>query len=400
MLPLFLSDAFFFHCQSITEICSQAQYQQQSRLFTDFLCPLSLYFSLFPSSIVNLSQLYPPQNIPKLPSLAASTLSLCLCASGNCPPSVYLFLLFSNSLLGNSPRVVSSQPHPSSLTSPCPSLSSPGVVFSTGERAKQLRRFSIATLRDFGVGKRGIEERIQEEAGFLLEAFQKTNGALIDPTFYLSRTVSNVISSIVFGDRFDYEDKEFLSLLRMMLGIFQFTSTSTGQLYEMFSSVMKYLPGPQQQAFKELKGLEDFITKKVKQNQSTLDPNSPRDFIDSFLIRMQEKKNPNTEFYMKNLVFTTVNLFFAGTETVSTTLRFGFLLLMKHPDVQAKVQEEIDRVIGKNRQPKYEDRLKMPYTEAVIHEIQRFGDMIPMGISRRVTKDTKFRDFLIPKVFT
>ncbi|CAO2626765.1 Cytochrome P450 2A3 [Lemmus lemmus] len=163
-----------------------------------------------------------------------------------------------------------------------------GVVFSTGERAKQLRRFSIATLRDFGVGKRGIEERIQEEAGFLLEAFQKTNGALIDPTFYLSRTVSNVISSIVFGDRFDYEDKEFLSLLRMMLGIFQFTSTSTGQLYEMFSSVMKYLPGPQQQAFKELKGLEDFITKKVKQNQSTLDPNSPRDFIDSFLIRMQE----------------------------------------------------------------------------------------------------------------
>ncbi|CAO2626760.1 Cytochrome P450 2A3 [Lemmus lemmus] len=272
------------------------------------------------------------------------------------------------------------------------------LVFSSREHTKQLRRFSIAKLQDFGVGKFDTEECIQEEAGFLPEAFRKTNCALIDPTFYLSRTVSNVISSIVFGDRFDYEDKEFLSLLRMMLGIFQFTSTSTGQLYEMFSSVMKYLPGPQQQAFKELKGLEDFITKKVKQNQSTLDPNSPRDFIDSFLIRMQEeKKNPNTEFYMKNLVFTTVNLFFAGTETVSTTLRFGFLLLMKHPDVQAKVQEEIDRVIGKNRQPKYEDRLKMPYTEAVIHEIQRFGDMIPMGISRRVTKDTKFRDFLIPK---
>ncbi|XP_015416623.1 PREDICTED: cytochrome P450 2A13, partial [Myotis davidii] len=113
-------------------------------------------------------------------------------------------------------------------------------------------------------------------------------GAFIDPTFFLSRTVSNVISSIVFGDRFDYEDKEFLSLLRMMLGSFQFTATSTGQLYEMFSSVMKHLPGPQQQAFKELQGLEDFIAKKVEQNQRTLDPNSPRDFIDSFLIRMQE----------------------------------------------------------------------------------------------------------------
>uniref|UniRef100_A0A2K5XEZ5 Cytochrome P450 n=1 Tax=Mandrillus leucophaeus TaxID=9568 RepID=A0A2K5XEZ5_MANLE len=274
-----------------------------------------------------------------------------------------------------------------------------GVVFSNGERAKQLRRFAIATLRDFGVGKRGIEERIQEEAGFLTVALRDTHGANIDPTFFLSRTVSNVISSIVFGDRFDYEDKEFLSLLGMMLAIFQFTSTSTGQLHEMFSSVMKHLPGPQQQAFKELQGLEDFIAKKVEHNQRTLDPNSPRDFIDSFLIRMQEEeKNPNTEFYLKNLMMTTLNLFIAGTETVSTTLRYGFLLLMKHPEVEAKVHEEIDRVIGKNRQPKFEDRVKMPYMEAVIHEIQRFGDVIPMGLARRVNKDTKFRDFFLPKM--
>ncbi|XP_040832533.1 cytochrome P450 2A11 isoform X2 [Ochotona curzoniae] len=272
-----------------------------------------------------------------------------------------------------------------------------GVAFSNWERARPLRRFAISTLRDFGVGKRGIEERIQEEASFLIEAFRGTRGAFIDPTFFLSRTVSNVISSIVFGDRFDYQDKEFLSLLRMMLGSFQFTATSTGQLYEMFYSVMKHLPGPQQQAFKELEGLRDFIAKKVERNEHTLDPNSPRDFIDSFLIRMREKKDPKSEFNMKNLVLTTLNLFFAGTETVSTTMRYGFLLLMKHPDVEAKVHEEIDRVIGKNRQPKIEDRARMPYTDAVIHEIQRYADMIPMGLARRVTKDTKFRDFFLPK---
>ncbi|OBS69646.1 hypothetical protein A6R68_01812, partial [Neotoma lepida] len=59
-------------------------------------------------------------------------------------------------------------------------------------------------------------------------------------------------------------------------------------LFEMFHSVMKHLPGSHHQAYKEMQGLEDFVARKVEQNQRTLDPNSPRDFIDSFLIRMQQ----------------------------------------------------------------------------------------------------------------
>ncbi|XP_028710942.1 cytochrome P450 2A9-like isoform X2 [Peromyscus leucopus] len=273
-----------------------------------------------------------------------------------------------------------------------------GVAFSSGERAKQLRRFSIATLRNFGVGKRGVEERIQEEAVCLVKMLQGTCGAPIDPTSYLSQTVSNVINSIVFGDRFDYEDKEFLQLLHMMGQMNRFATSNLGQLYDMFHSVLKYLPGPQQQIIKDMQQLEDFMIRKVKQNQSTLDINSPRNFIDSFLIHMQEEKNnPNSEFHIKNLVMTSLNLFFAGSETVSNTLRYGFLLLMKHPDVEAKVHEEIDRVIGRNRQPQFEDRLKMPYTKAVINEIQRFANLAPLGVPRKTIKNTTFRGFFLPK---
>ena len=51
---------------------------------------------------------------------------------------------------------------------------------------------------------------------------------------------------------------------------------------------------------------------------------------------MQDKDNPHTEFNLKNLVLTTLNLFFAGTETVSSTLRYGLLLMMKHPEVEGE----------------------------------------------------------------
>ena len=63
-----------------------------------------------------------------------------------------------------------------------------------------------------------------------------------------------------------------------------------------------------------------------------------------------------------------------------------------------KVQAEIDRVIGQSRQPSMADRADMPYTEAVLHEIQRMGNIAPLGLPRVTTKDVHLGDYLIPKV--
>ncbi|XP_056371398.1 cytochrome P450 2G1-like isoform X2 [Oenanthe melanoleuca] len=273
-----------------------------------------------------------------------------------------------------------------------------GVVFADGERWRQLRRFSLTVLRDFGMGRRSIESRIQEEAQELLKEFQKTQGKPFDPTFLLSCAVSNIICSIVFGDRFPYEDPEFLELLQMMNDSFREMSTTWSQLYDMAEPLLQWLPGPHRRIPHLLGRMRSFIARRVRDNARSLDPRSPRDFIDAFLIQMdKEKDNPNSEFTMENLELTTLNLFFAGTETVSSTLRFGFLYLMKHPQVEEKVFEEISRVIGFGRAPAVADRALMPFTDATIHEIQRCSDLIPMNVPHRVTQDTKFRGFHIPK---
>ncbi|XP_062996475.1 cytochrome P450 2A4-like [Elgaria multicarinata webbii] len=273
-----------------------------------------------------------------------------------------------------------------------------GLPFCTGPRARELRRFSIMTLRNFGMGKRSMEERILEEINFLLDTFRSIQSAPIEPTYFLYRSVSNVISSITFGHRFDYKDPEFTSLQNMMLESIRFTATRWGQIYDMFSGVVHHLPGPHHKALQKLSEMEDFFMKKAKANQETLDPNAPRDFMDCFIVKMQkESEEPNSHFFLKSLVINTIGIFFAGTETISSTLRYGFLILLKYPEVAGKMQKEIDLVIGRNRSPTMKDCSQMPYTEAVICEILRYTSQLPIGVSRHVMWDTQFRGYTIPK---
>lgn len=68
------------------------------------------------------------------------------------------------------------------------------------------------------------------------------------------------------------------------------------------------------------------------------------------------------------------------------------------PLTAEKVQEEIDRVVGRSRRPCVADRTQMPYTDAVVHEIQRFISLIPLALPHTVTKHTRFREYVIPKV--
>ncbi|XP_030073188.1 cytochrome P450 2A13 [Microcaecilia unicolor] len=273
-----------------------------------------------------------------------------------------------------------------------------GINCSNGENWKQMRLYAIMTLKNFGMGKRSIEERIQEEAQFLMEKLRTTKGLPFDPTFFLYQATSNVICSIVFGNRFEYDDNDFLHLLEHLNDSIHLISSIWGQLFDMFTSIMKYLPGPHNRILYCLKSIEEFVLKKVKHNQETLDSNNPRDFIDSFLIKMeQEKQNSSSYFHLKNLVATVLSLFLAGTETTSTTLRYGFLILLKYPEIEEKLHEEIDRVLGPENSPRLEDRTKMPYTNAVIHEIQRFCDLLPLNLPHVVTQDIQFHGYTIHK---
>ncbi|KAM9631638.1 LOW QUALITY PROTEIN: cytochrome P450 2B11-like [Trichechus inunguis] len=273
-----------------------------------------------------------------------------------------------------------------------------GVAFASGKPWKVLCQFSVATMKDFGMGKQSIEERIREEAKCLVEELRKTQGAYLDPTILFHSITVNIICSIIFGECFDYQDPKFLRLLHLLNNVFALVSSFYGQVFELFSAILKHFPGTYTRLYSIMEELKDFITENIEKHQKALDPSAPQDFIDSFLLCMDKERSvPESEFHRKNLIHTILSLFFAGTETSSTTLCYGLLFLLKNPDVLEKVHAEINRMIGAHRLPAIEDRAKMPYTNAVIHEIHRYSDLTPIGFPHCVLRDTYFRGYLIPK---
>lgn len=58
-----------------------------------------------------------------------------------------------------------------------------------------------------------------------------------------------------------------------------------------------------------------------------------------YLIVLKESKKPHTMFHNESLLFSTLDLFAAGTETTSTTVRWGLLLMMKYPEIQSKAEK-------------------------------------------------------------
>ncbi|CAL1571054.1 unnamed protein product [Knipowitschia caucasica] len=272
-----------------------------------------------------------------------------------------------------------------------------GLVISNGERWRQLRHFTLSTLRDFGMGRKGMEQWIQEESKHLVDRIKTMNGEAFDPTYFLSCSVSNIICCLVFGQRFSYDDQHFLKLLQHISQILKSMSSPWAVLYNIFPGLMEWLPGGHQKAFASIEELRKFVIEKVKEHEDTLDSNSPRDYIDCFLTRAIKERDTCTEFHYDNLVSTVFNMYFGGTETTSSTIRFALNVLIKYPEVQVRMQKEIDSVIGQERLPFMEDRKSLPFVDAALHEVQRFMDIAPLGAPHYALQDIPFRGYTIPK---
>uniref|UniRef100_H0XTI9 Cytochrome P450 family 2 subfamily T member 1 n=1 Tax=Otolemur garnettii TaxID=30611 RepID=H0XTI9_OTOGA len=249
-----------------------------------------------------------------------------------------------------------------------------GIVFSNGPLWGALRNFALGALKEFGLGTQTIEEQILEEASCLLNEFQATIGTPFDPRRLLSNAVSNVICSVVFGKRYSYGDSEFLRLLDLFNDNFRIMSSRWGEAKPSVPSKMT-------------KNYSSDLKRKKHLNETVLGSAC------GSVRRAQAQYTGSTQRWQ----VCKLEKPRMGAWGLGMAGGVGKCSADQLPLAPAKVQAELDAVVGRVRAPNLEDRACLPYTNAVLHEIQRFISVLPLGLPRALTRDTHLHGHFLPK---
>ncbi|KAM9184054.1 cytochrome P450 2C25-like [Mergus octosetaceus] len=273
-----------------------------------------------------------------------------------------------------------------------------GVMFSNGHLWKQQRRFGLVTMRKMGVGKKDQECQIQEEACRLVEYLRGTNGKPLDPTMPIINAVSNVICSLILGHRFSLEDENFRRLIETIDDISAFMNSSWFYVHDQIPWFADRFLTPCKKTFSGINFVRTLFREEIESYKEKGKADESQNFIGYYLDQIAKTEGDADATYNKeNLIQSIFDLFLAGTETTATTLCWALLYMVVYPDVQEKVQKELDAVLGSSNVVCYMDRKRLPYTNAVIHEIQRFSNIILIALPRKTVKDTELLGYPIPK---
>uniref|UniRef100_A0AAQ5X4C5 Cytochrome P450, family 1, subfamily C, polypeptide 2 n=1 Tax=Amphiprion ocellaris TaxID=80972 RepID=A0AAQ5X4C5_AMPOC len=268
---------------------------------------------------------------------------------------------------------------------------------------KMHRKIAQTTIRAFSSAnsqtKKAFEQQIVAEAMQLVEIFLKfsAQGKYFNPAHELTAAAANVICALCFGKRYGHDDTEFRALLH---NVDQFGQTvGAGSLVDVMPWLQSF-PNPVRSAFRNFKHLNEeffqFVKSKVEEHRETFDQEVTRDMSDAIIgvVNNSVSEHQLTKSYTEATVS---DLLGAGLDTVSTCLHWIVLLLAKHPEIQTKLHEVIDKVVGRNRLPSIEDRVHMVYLDAFIYEVMRFTSFVPVTIPHSTTSDVTVGGLHIPK---
>uniref|UniRef100_I3KYY7 Cytochrome P450, family 1, subfamily C, polypeptide 1 n=1 Tax=Oreochromis niloticus TaxID=8128 RepID=I3KYY7_ORENI len=267
---------------------------------------------------------------------------------------------------------------------------------------KAHRKVAQSSLRAFSSAnshtKKAFEQHVTAEAMELVQALlrQSTDRRYSDLVHEFTVASANIMCALCFGRRYGHDDLEFRTLLKRMDKFGE--TVGAGSLVDVMPWLQSF-PNPVRSVYENFKNINEeffgFVKDKVMQHRESFNPQVTRDMSDAIIsvIEHGEDSRLTKEF----VEATVTDLIGAGQDTISTFMQWILLLLVKYPDVQAKLQELIDKVVGRDRLPSIEDRSSLAYLDAFIYETMRFISFVPLTIPHSTTSDVTIEGLHIPK---
>ncbi|XP_037576234.1 cytochrome P450 2C15-like isoform X2 [Dermacentor silvarum] len=277
-----------------------------------------------------------------------------------------------------------------------------GFALLNGHLWKAHRKFVMSTLHDIGFATSSTEEKFKVPLQWLIKQLEETNGQPTSVRQYIMPcVVANVVS--LFFPPTQYTAGGTLQRMTQVLGKLP-VPLFNGRLFEttpaLLRNVLQRLPFTRTgKACAAMHEYTDFIRKQIEDYKSTWDQEPVKDFIKCCTERTERAELEGDEtFHYRFLVGNVKDLIMGGTFSSTALIHWHLLNFAARPDtVQARVQQEIDEVVGTERAPTWEDRQRMPYTLACIWELIRWKTPSPLGVARVTSDDLVAEGVFIPK---
>jgi len=270
-----------------------------------------------------------------------------------------------------------------------------GITTTEGKHWKEQRQFLIDYLAKLtGECSQSLEDSVMDEVTDLKRDFAKKEGEAQILSYKLNVGLLNILWSIVNGRKLHSQQQEFQAVYECIDKITQFMSKAA--IFSFLPVLTWVLPESvtnMERGRYYRNRFHEITDKWIREHRQDYRGNRTGDLQDAYL----EKINRGVEtFSSEGLAAMVREIFVMGAECESVMLRWSIRILSCHPEVQARMQEEADRVAGKGQEVTWAMRDRMPYTRAVILEIQRFADIAPTGLLHKTVCDVSVGTFELP----
>uniref|UniRef100_H3C3R1 Cytochrome P450, family 2, subfamily X, polypeptide 9 n=1 Tax=Tetraodon nigroviridis TaxID=99883 RepID=H3C3R1_TETNG len=163
-----------------------------------------------------------------------------------------------------------------------------GVVMQGFDSAwRERRRFALMTLRNFGMGKNSMEDRINGEIEYIVNTLEKSDGKTLSPHLMFHNAASNIICQVLFGTRYEYDDHFIREIIRCFTEIAKIANGPWAMLYDSIPLV-RYLPLPFRKAFRNIRTAENLVKGVFAEHKKTRISGDPRDFVDCYFDELEK----------------------------------------------------------------------------------------------------------------